>query len=135
MNLPPKDVRQLLAEVALVAVNHGFFREARVILAALPDLIDDPSTRQILEAAILIGLGEQNAAAKLLEGTQSAEADMLRGLVSGPEAGPCSPSGADVPANVYPALTGPTLARDATWKSRQPGYLPPKVDPKSFPQP
>ncbi len=76
------DIRRLVAEAGLAAVNHGLFPEARAILAALVDLVPAPELRRLLEATILIGLGESGKAARLLENDTSAEADTLRMLLS-----------------------------------------------------
>ncbi|MEX3956750.1 EscG/YscG/SsaH family type III secretion system needle protein co-chaperone [Trinickia sp. EG282A] len=76
-----RDIRRLVAEAGLAAVNHGLFAEAQAIRAALVDLVPAPDLRRLLEATILIGLGELEEAARLLENDASVEADTLRMLL------------------------------------------------------
>ncbi|GLU33135.1 EscG/YscG/SsaH family type III secretion system needle protein co-chaperone [Trinickia caryophylli] len=75
------ETRQLIVEAGLAAVNHGLLAEARAIRDALPDLVAAPELRRLLDAAILIGLGERDAAAKLLQADSSSEAQLLRTLL------------------------------------------------------
>ena len=83
MTRPPRDTCRLIAEAGLAAVNHGLYREAESIRAALPWLVGDSGVRRILEASLLVGLGQPEAAMALLEGATSAEAAVLRRLVLG----------------------------------------------------
>ena len=75
-----RELRQLLVETSLMAVNHGFFPQAQAVRDALPWLTDNPQARCIIEATLLIGLGESKTAVALLKDNDSAEADMLRRL-------------------------------------------------------
>jgi type III secretion system SsaH family protein len=75
------DIRRLVAEAGLAAANHGLFAEARAIRAALVDVVPAPDLRRLLEATILIGLGEPEEATRLLENDTSVEADTLRTLL------------------------------------------------------
>jgi type III secretion system SsaH family protein len=92
------EVRRLIAEAGLVAVNHGFIPEARAIREALRDLVDAPRLRNLLDAAMLIGLGEHEEAARRLNGDESVEAETLRMLLKPKYA---------KPAGVPPALLEP----------------------------
>lgn len=80
MNLLAEDVRRLIVEAGLVAVNHGLLAQAHAIRAAHGDLIDDPELRKLLDAAMLIGLGARASAERLLVGDASPEAQVLRRL-------------------------------------------------------
>ncbi|NMP26474.1 EscG/YscG/SsaH family type III secretion system needle protein co-chaperone [Rahnella sp. SAP-1] len=75
-------LRRLIVETGLVAVNHGFITQTQTILAALPHLSDNLQARTIIEATMLIGLGNNNAASVLLQGNVSSEAQLLRQLIS-----------------------------------------------------
>jgi type III secretion system SsaH family protein len=74
-------IRRLVVEAGLAAVNHGLLPEARAIHAALVDLVPAAEPRRLLEATMLIGLGEQEDAERLLENDTSVEADTLRMLL------------------------------------------------------
>ncbi|WP_082722434.1 EscG/YscG/SsaH family type III secretion system needle protein co-chaperone [Burkholderia mayonis] len=77
-----QDVRRLLVECGLAAVNHGLARHAWAIYDALPALIADPADRRLVEATMLIGLGRDGSAARLLASTPGPEAALLRGLLA-----------------------------------------------------
>ncbi|PTB18605.1 EscG/YscG/SsaH family type III secretion system needle protein co-chaperone [Trinickia symbiotica] len=85
------DIRRLVVQAGLAAVNHGLFAEAQAIRAALVDLVPAPDLRRLLEATILIGLGELEEAAHLLENDASAEAGTLRLLLPEKRAGAVDP--------------------------------------------
>lgn len=80
MNGLDEDVRRLIVEAGLVAVNHGLLAQAHAIRAAHGDLVDDPDLRKLLDAAMLIGLGARTSAERLLVGDASPEAQVLRRL-------------------------------------------------------
>lgn len=78
-----REVRRLVAEAGLAAVNHGLYREAESIRLALPWLVEDDSARRILDASLLLGLGQTEAAMRRLDGDTSTEAGVLRRLLPG----------------------------------------------------
>lgn len=84
MNGLDKDVCRLIVELGLAAVNHSLIDNAQIIRAALTDLIVDPSQRHVLEATLLIGLGQPQAALKLLSEHPRPEAELLRQLLASP---------------------------------------------------
>jgi type III secretion system SsaH family protein len=73
--------RRLIVECGLAAVNHGLTHHAWTIHAALPELVTDPAARRLLEAMMMIGLGRDGSAARLLEGTPGPEGALLRQLI------------------------------------------------------
>ncbi|MDN7673338.1 EscG/YscG/SsaH family type III secretion system needle protein co-chaperone [Burkholderia oklahomensis] len=77
-----RDVRRLLVECGLAAVNHGLARHAWAIYDALPALVADPADRRLVEATMLIGLGRDGPAARLLASMPGPEAALLRGLLA-----------------------------------------------------
>ncbi|MCX8565614.1 MAG: type III secretion system protein, SsaH family [Glomeribacter sp. 1016415] len=83
-----QDVRRLMVELGLAAVNHGLLDDAQMIHAALIDLVADPSQRQVLAATMLIGLGQPQAALQLLAQQTQAEAELLRQLLASPVSSP-----------------------------------------------
>lgn len=78
MKTLPDDVRRLIVESGLVAVNHGMPGEAQTIRTALGDLVDAPELQKLLDAAMLIGLGAHTCAERQLVGDGSPEAQLLR---------------------------------------------------------
>ncbi|MGC7406733.1 DUF1039 domain-containing protein [Pandoraea pneumonica] len=69
-------IRQAVVELAFAGACHGMTSEARVILEALPQLVDDAVTRHWLDAALLLALGDTGAARNALtEGDAVADAD------------------------------------------------------------
>lgn len=95
MSAVDSEIRRLIAEAGLAAVNHGFISEARAIREALPDLVAAPRLRNLLDAAMLISLGEREEAARMLNGDESDEAETLRKLLK--------------PARFPPALLKPNI--------------------------
>jgi type III secretion system SsaH family protein len=81
MSAVESEIRRLIVEAGLVAVNHGFMGEAHAIREALPDLVAAPRLRDLIDAVMLIGLGEREEAARLLNGDASDEAETLRMLL------------------------------------------------------
>jgi type III secretion system SsaH family protein len=81
MMLLELSLRRIIIEVGLTAVNHGFDIQAKVIREALPYLIENRQAHCIIEATLLIGLGENSSAISLLKNNFSKEADMLRKLL------------------------------------------------------
>ncbi|BBE08747.1 Probable type III secretion apparatus [Mycoavidus cysteinexigens] len=79
-----QDVCRLIVEVGLAAVNHALLDDAQIIHAALIDLVMDLSQRQVLEATMLIGLGQPQAALQLLAQHTQPEAELLRQLLASP---------------------------------------------------
>ncbi|MCC3703337.1 EscG/YscG/SsaH family type III secretion system needle protein co-chaperone [Rouxiella badensis] len=75
-------LRRLMVETSLMAVNHGFHTQARTLLAALPLLTENHEAQKIIEATLLIGLGENKAAALSLKGNTSPDAEILRRLLT-----------------------------------------------------
>lgn len=75
-------LRRLMVETSLMAVNHGFHTQARTLLAAMPQLSENLEAVKIIEATLLIGLGESRAAALALKGNTSPEAEILRSLIT-----------------------------------------------------
>lgn len=75
-------LRRLIVETGLVAVNHGFITQAQTVLAALPHLSDNQQARTIIEATLLIGLGNNHAASVVLQGNLSSEAQLLCRLIN-----------------------------------------------------
>ncbi|WP_087723599.1 DUF1039 domain-containing protein [Pandoraea sp. PE-S2T-3] len=68
--------RQAIVELAFAGACHGMATEARAILDALPCLIDDVETRQWLHTALLMALGDVEAArAALVNDAQIAASD------------------------------------------------------------
>ncbi|VVD84077.1 type III secretion apparatus [Pandoraea iniqua] len=68
--------RQTIVELAFAGACHGMAAEARAILDALPALVDDVETRQWLHTALLMALGDVEAAhAALVDDTQTASSD------------------------------------------------------------
>ncbi|MEA3119928.1 MAG: hypothetical protein QOI13_3198 [Paraburkholderia sp.] len=100
MSALDSETRRLIAETGLVAVNHGFISEARVIREALADLVAAPQVRNLLDAAMSIGLGERDEAARLLSGDDSDEAETLRMLLK--------------PAHALPAHAAPAHSKSST---------------------
>lgn len=82
MMMLDRELRQLLVETSLMAVNHGFFPQAQAVREALPWLTDNQQARCIVESTLLIGLGDSKTALALLKDNDSAEADMLRRLTA-----------------------------------------------------
>ncbi|NWD64117.1 EscG/YscG/SsaH family type III secretion system needle protein co-chaperone [Pseudomonas sp. IPO3774] len=74
--------RQLIVCAGLAAANHGMHKEMFTIHAALGDLIDSTHARRIVEATMLIGIGQTAAAHQLLQGDTSAQAQLLRQLLN-----------------------------------------------------
>ncbi|VVE18949.1 type III secretion apparatus [Pandoraea pneumonica] len=70
--------RQMIVELAFAGACHGMTCEARTILGALPHLVDDTVTQHWLHAALLLALGDTDAARNALarddEGDVSAAA-------------------------------------------------------------
>lgn len=85
MMLLEVSLRQLIIESGLTAVNHGFDIQAQVIREALPYLTENRQAYCIIEATLLIGLGESCSAISLLKNNFSKEADVLRKLLDGCE--------------------------------------------------
>jgi type III secretion system SsaH family protein len=90
--------RQMIVELAFAGACHGMTCEARTILGALPHLVDDTVTQHWLHAALLLALGDTDAARNALarddEGDVSAAATVngasdLRRYISGWP--PCQP--------------------------------------------
>jgi type III secretion system SsaH family protein len=81
MNPLETDICRLISETGLAAVNHGFIKQVETIRTALPYLIKDPGDRQVIQAALLIGLKQADDALKLLANNSSDEAHMLRHLI------------------------------------------------------
>ena len=75
--------KRLVVEAGIVAINHGLMKEAASILAALPYLISDQSTRKTIAAILLLGLKRKADALAELEGEQTDEALALRCLIQG----------------------------------------------------
>ncbi|RKT98759.1 EscG/YscG/SsaH family type III secretion system needle protein co-chaperone [Burkholderia sp. Nafp2/4-1b] len=76
------DVRRLLVECGLAAANHNLVQHAWDIYEALPTLLSAPGDRRLVEAAMLIGLGRDGQAARLLASTPGSEAALLRSLIA-----------------------------------------------------
>ncbi|WP_082728269.1 EscG/YscG/SsaH family type III secretion system needle protein co-chaperone [Burkholderia mayonis] len=93
-----QDVRRLLVECGLAAVNHGLARHAWAIYDALPALVADPADRRLVEATMLIGLGRDGSAARLLASMPGPEAALLRGLLAPSAASVASVASASVAA-------------------------------------
>ncbi|MCO2278077.1 EscG/YscG/SsaH family type III secretion system needle protein co-chaperone [Pseudomonas aeruginosa] len=77
--------RRLVVAAGLAASNHNLRREVFIIQSALGNLIDDTQARCIVEATMLIGIGQTNAARRLLQDDHSAEAQLLRYLLDSEE--------------------------------------------------
>ncbi|WP_063889467.1 MULTISPECIES: EscG/YscG/SsaH family type III secretion system needle protein co-chaperone [Burkholderia] len=88
-----QDARRLLVECGLAAVNHGLARHAWAIYDALPALVAATGDRRLVEATMLIGLGRDGCAARLLASMPGPDAALLRGLLAPAHA----PSGAPPP--------------------------------------
>lgn len=105
MNALDREIRRLIAQAGLAAVNHGFIAEAQAIREALPDLVAAPRLCNLLDAAMLIGLGEHDKATRLLSGDESVEAETLRMLLKPDHAKPVRyPSARFLPARSLPTL-------------------------------
>lgn len=63
---PQVSVRRLVAEAGVAAAHHGLRADARTMLAALPDWLDDPVQLAQCEALLLIGLNRLEAAGERL---------------------------------------------------------------------
>lgn len=74
--------RQLIVSAGLAAANHGLRNEMLTIYAALDDLIDATDARRIVEATMLIGIGQTIAAQQLLQADTSPQAQLLRRLLN-----------------------------------------------------
>ncbi|MBK5415409.1 EscG/YscG/SsaH family type III secretion system needle protein co-chaperone [Pseudomonas sp. TH31] len=103
MNVLERDICRIVCEVGLAAANHGFFAQAETIRNALPHLVEALTDRRILEATLLIGLGQTHQAMKLLVADASDEANTLRCLIE---------SSTHTPRTVaqQPSVTHPQLA-------------------------
>ncbi|MCU1748816.1 EscG/YscG/SsaH family type III secretion system needle protein co-chaperone [Pseudomonas sp. 6D_7.1_Bac1] len=101
MNTLDTDICRLISETSLAAVNHGFIEQVETIRTALPYLIKDSGDRQILEAALLIGLKQVDDALKLLANNSSDEANTLRRLI---ESDPVRRCPSPVQAYTHPLL-------------------------------
>lgn len=88
MSLQSAGIRRLIVEAGLAAVNHGLYREAWAIHAALPTLIPDAHDRRAIEAVMLIGLGRIGSAARLLEHAPAQHASLLASLLTPPVVAP-----------------------------------------------
>ncbi|RXV65299.1 EscG/YscG/SsaH family type III secretion system needle protein co-chaperone [Burkholderia stabilis] len=84
MSLQSADMRRLIVEAGLAAVNHGLYREAWAIHSALPTLIPDANDRRAIEVVMLIGLGRIGSAARLLEQAPAQHAKLLSPLLAPP---------------------------------------------------
>ncbi|QLL13459.1 EscG/YscG/SsaH family type III secretion system needle protein co-chaperone [Pseudomonas chlororaphis] len=73
--------RRLVVAAGLAASNHGMRMEMSVIRSALGNLIDDTQARRIVEATMLIGIGQTSAARRLLQDDHSAQAQLLLDLL------------------------------------------------------
>lgn len=67
--------RQAIVELAFAGACHGMTSEARAILGALPHLVDDTVTRHWLDTALLLALGDTDAARKTLTAGDATDAD------------------------------------------------------------
>nr|WP_232450523.1 EscG/YscG/SsaH family type III secretion system needle protein co-chaperone [Burkholderia ubonensis] len=83
------EARRLIVEAGIAAVNHGLYREAWAIHAALPALIPDAGDRCTVEAVMLIGLGRTGSAARLIKNVPTPYAEQLAPLLAPPQAAPC----------------------------------------------
>lgn len=71
--------RQTIVELAFAGACHGMTCEARTILGALPHLVDDAVTRHWLHAALLLALGDTDAARKALARDDEGDAATVNG--------------------------------------------------------
>jgi type III secretion system SsaH family protein len=78
--LDPK-LRRLIAETGIVAANHQLKQQARAIRDALPHLVPEPHDRVLLEAAMLMGMGDLAEALTVLKDQTSESAQMLCQLI------------------------------------------------------
>ncbi|WP_080440015.1 EscG/YscG/SsaH family type III secretion system needle protein co-chaperone [Burkholderia ubonensis] len=81
MNQIDAEARRRIVEAGLAACNHGLLQQAWAIYGALPRLIADPGHRNLIEAVMLVGLGRDGSAARLLEQMSGPEADIARRLL------------------------------------------------------
>ncbi|MBN4668262.1 DUF1039 domain-containing protein [Pandoraea nosoerga] len=65
--------RQTVVELAFAGAQHGMHGEARTILDALPALVPERETREWLHAALLIALGDTQAARACLARFEAAD--------------------------------------------------------------
>ncbi|WP_429547402.1 EscG/YscG/SsaH family type III secretion system needle protein co-chaperone [Pseudomonas frederiksbergensis] len=110
MNVLERDICRIVCETGLAAVNHGFIEQVETIRNALPYLVKEHADRRILEATLLIGLGQTHRAMKLLVGDSSDEANTLRCLI---ESTARDDRSLPKPPSSYSPLT-----RESLWKSK-----------------
>ncbi|WP_074013873.1 EscG/YscG/SsaH family type III secretion system needle protein co-chaperone [Candidatus Sodalis sp. SoCistrobi] len=73
--------RRLLVEIACAGVNHGYRRQVRAMLPALPYLVPDESLRAACHAFLLFGLDEIGAARGCLAQATGPEAETLGAIL------------------------------------------------------
>lgn len=74
-------VRQLIVEAGLAAANHGMRNHVFTIEAALSELVACEHARRIINATMLIGVGDTGAAEQLLLDDASPQAQLLQALL------------------------------------------------------
>jgi type III secretion system SsaH family protein len=75
------ETRRVLVEAGLAAVNNGLYPQAEAIRHALPQLTENDQARNIINAVMLIGLCDPQAAVRTLQGDCSEAAMLLRKLM------------------------------------------------------
>lgn len=78
-----KNVSRLIVQAGIAAINHGLLTEAKIVLAALDNLVDDLEQRSLLRALLLFGTQQEQAALRCLDSSPSDKASAFKDLLIG----------------------------------------------------